>query len=332
MQHGQVPVERRRPQVLVDRVEAGEQLVESLRADGHHRRQPDRGAHRVATTDPVPEAERVGRIDAEGGDLLQVRGDGHEMPRDGVRVAERLDEPRSCGARVGHRLERRERLRGDDEQGLGRVEVAGRLGEVRRVDVGDEAERELASRVVPQRLVRHRGAEVGAADADVDHGADRPAGVAEPRARANGIGEHAASGRAPRGHPARRHGRPRRSDVPRGIRSATWSAGLSSVTLIRSPRNIASIRSGNPRASASRTRSSTVSSRDPLLGVVEIDARRLRRQPLATRRIGREEIAKVQRRDRVSMALERLPLRQRTQGGHTAIFAAPPESAAGAAR
>ena len=51
-----------------------------------------------------------------------------------------------CG--VGHRLERRERLRGDDEQRLRRIEVAGGLGEVGAVDVRDEAERHVAVAVV----------------------------------------------------------------------------------------------------------------------------------------------------------------------------------------
>ena len=50
----------------------------------------------------------------------------------------------------------------------GRVEVAGGLGEVGAVDVGDEAEGQVAVAVVPQRLVGHHRAEVRAADADVD--------------------------------------------------------------------------------------------------------------------------------------------------------------------
>ena len=71
------------------------------------------------------------------------------------------------------------------------VEVAGRLGEVGAVDVGDEAEGHVAARVVAQRLVGHHRAEVGAADADVDHVADRLAGVALPLAGADPLGEGA---------------------------------------------------------------------------------------------------------------------------------------------
>ena len=75
----------------------------------------------------------------------------------------------------------------------GGVEVARRLGEVGAVDVGDEAERQVAPRVVAQRLVGHHRPEVGAADADVDDVADRLAGVALPVAAAHALGE--------RGHP-----------------------------------------------------------------------------------------------------------------------------------
>ena len=54
--------------------------------------------------------------------------------------------PRARRLRVGHRLQRGEGLRGDDEQRLRRVEVARRLGEVGAVDVGDEAEGQVALR------------------------------------------------------------------------------------------------------------------------------------------------------------------------------------------
>ena len=55
--------------------------------DGDHQRQADRRVDGVAPADPLPEAEHVGGVDAEGGDLLGVRADGDEVPGDGV-VAE----------------------------------------------------------------------------------------------------------------------------------------------------------------------------------------------------------------------------------------------------
>ena len=49
-------------------------------------------------------------------------------------------------------------------------------------------------------------------------------------------------------------------EAPRGARSATWRTARSSVTLIFSPRNMASIRSRSPDCSASWTSSRRVSS------------------------------------------------------------------------
>ncbi len=50
------------------------------------------------------------------------------------------------------------------------------------------------------------------------------------------------------------------SDASLGIRRATWSTARSSDTLMWSPRNMASIRSRSPQASASATRRRIVSS------------------------------------------------------------------------
>ena len=49
------------------------------------------------------------------------------------------------------------------------------------------------------------------------------------------------------------------SEASRGMRSATWRTARFSETLIRSPRNMASIRSERPDSSASRTSSVRVS-------------------------------------------------------------------------
>ena len=155
-------------------------------------------------------------------------------------------QPVARGARVGHRFQRREGLRGDDEQRLGRIEIAHRLGEIGAVDIGDEAERHGALAVVPERFVGHHRPEIGAADADVDDVADALAGMALPRAAAHALGEvgHPVEHRMDVGHDIFRH---RRGWTrPRGARSATCSTARFSVTLILSPRNIASMRSRSP--------------------------------------------------------------------------------------
>jgi len=90
---------------------------------------------------------------------------------------------------VGHGFQGGEGLGGDDEQRLRRIQVARRLDEVGRVDIGDEAEGHAAFAVVFQGFVGHHRAEVGAADADVDDVADALAGVAGPGAAAQAVGE-----------------------------------------------------------------------------------------------------------------------------------------------
>ena len=63
-----------------------------------------------------------------------------------------------------------------DHQGLGRVEAGQRLGELGRIDVGGEAQLDLRVERL-QRLPDQPRAEVRAADADVDDGAERLAGA-----------------------------------------------------------------------------------------------------------------------------------------------------------
>ena len=189
-EHRQVALERRGAEVLVHLVEAIQHGSKVLRADREHRRQADGRVHRVASAHPVPEPEHVGGIDAEPGHLFRIRRHRDEMPGHGLGVAaEGLEQPRTRALRVGHRLQRGERLRGDDDERLRRVEVEDRFGEIGAVDVGHEAEGQGAIAVVLQRLVGHHRPEVGAADADIDDVADALSGVPRPRAAADPIRE-----------------------------------------------------------------------------------------------------------------------------------------------
>ncbi len=66
---------------------------------------PMAGVHRVAPADPVPEAEHVGRVDAELRHLLGVGGDGDEVlgrapPASPLSAGQ---QPVARGVRVGHR-------------------------------------------------------------------------------------------------------------------------------------------------------------------------------------------------------------------------------------
>ena len=180
-QHRDVPLQRRLEEVAVDLVRAPEQLEEALEAHRQRDREADRRPARVAAPDPVPELEDIGGVDAELGHGLAVGGQGHEVARHRPLVAEAVEDPPAGGAGVGHGLLGGEGLRGDDEQGPRRVETARRFDEVGGVDVGDETH--VGPVVVrPEGLADHRRAEVGAADAEVDHGRDRLPGEPGPAA------------------------------------------------------------------------------------------------------------------------------------------------------
>ena len=90
---------------------------------------------------------------------------------------------------IRHRLQGRERFRGDDEKGLRRVETLDGFGEVGTVDVGNEAKPHGALAVIFQRLVSHHGPEIRAADAYVDDVVNALAGVSFPGPAPHPVGE-----------------------------------------------------------------------------------------------------------------------------------------------
>ena len=107
----------------------------------------------------------------------------------GLIAAKPLQSPCARGVGVGHGLERGEGFGGDEEEGFVGAEVADGFDEVGAIDVGDEAEGEVALGVVLERFIGHDRAEIGAADADVDDVADALAGVSLPCSAANLVGE-----------------------------------------------------------------------------------------------------------------------------------------------
>src|SRR6185437_5512740 len=86
-------------------------------------------------------------------------------------------------------LERGKGLRGHDEESLRRIKIAERLGEVGRIDIRDESERQLSFAVEPQCLVCHHRAEIRAANPDIDNVTDSLAGVSSPFSLANAVCE-----------------------------------------------------------------------------------------------------------------------------------------------
>ena len=139
---GRFSAERRRAEVLVHRVEAGQHLART-----------GRGRSRSSSTARSPSPASSGRRPSpRSRTCCRCRCRTWRPPRRWSRPRRsawrrrprRRPRPASDQSRavsgVGHRLERREGLRGDDEERLLGVEVAGRLDEVGAVDVGDEAE------------------------------------------------------------------------------------------------------------------------------------------------------------------------------------------------
>ena len=218
----------------------------------------------------------------------------------------RLERPFAGGVGVGHRLQRRERLGRDDEQRLGGVEVVHGLGEIGAVHVGDEAERQVAVAVVLERLVGHDGAEVGAADADVDDVADALAGVALPVAAANPVGKggHLVEDGVDRRHDVFAVHHDRRAF---GARRAVCSTARFSVTLILSPRNMASMRARRPHSSARCSRRLQRLVGDAVLGVIEVEADGLGRQAFAAFGVVGEELAQGKLFDLGIVGFQRFP-------------------------
>ncbi len=190
-QHRHVLGEGRGEEVLVHLIGALEQLHEAVEADRERDGQADGGPHRVAPADPGPELEDVLLADAERhGRRLIGRGGDEVRAHVGVGAGV-VQEPAARGMGIEQRLLGGEGLGGDDEQGGGRVEAAEHLLDMRAVDVGDEVEAEPRMAMLEQRPAGHVGAQVRAADADVDHVLDALPAVARPLAVAHRLGEGA---------------------------------------------------------------------------------------------------------------------------------------------
>ncbi len=188
--HRQVRLERRLEKVAIHGMSAVEHLLEAFHAHAERDREPHGRPKRVAPPDPIPECEHVARVDAEVAGPCRLAGDGHEVTRDGVR-AQPLLQPGAGRVRIAERLLGGERLGDDDEQGRLGLEIRERHGEVAAVHVGDETHRQRRLPARFQGIDGHCRAEIGAADADVDDGADGVSFGAAPCAAAHGFAEAA---------------------------------------------------------------------------------------------------------------------------------------------
>ncbi len=201
-QHRHVGFERRAEEMFVHGARAREQFLEPVHADGDGHGQSHRPPDRIAPAHPVPQREaQLGR-DAEGGCSLGIGGDRGEMFFHRSLAPQRLGEPGFGQIRVGQGLAGGEGLGGDDEQRRLRLRLRQRAREVVRIGIGDKRKRLRRIRLAPERPGEHARAEVGAADADVDHRAHRLAAMAQQALAANGVAEgaHALLGLAHQRH------------------------------------------------------------------------------------------------------------------------------------
>ena len=177
-------------EVFVHGAGAGQQGLEAVHAGGDGDGEADGRPQGIAPPHPVPEFEHVGRIDAERRHRVPVGRQRGEVPRHGP-IPQGAGQPGARRGRVGQGLGGGEGLRRDQEQGGFRVEPVQGPGHMAAVDVGDEMDAKARPVIGRQRLDHHRRAQVGAADADVDHVGDGFPGLSRPRAVAHRVREHA---------------------------------------------------------------------------------------------------------------------------------------------
>ena len=121
---------------------------------------------------------------------MGIRGDRHEMFGDRLDILIQCPEqPFACALCIGHRLERGEGLRGDDEERFSGIEIAASFCEIGPIDIGNKTKREGPFAVVLKGFVGHHRPEVRAPNADVDNVANALAGVALPGAAADPVAE-----------------------------------------------------------------------------------------------------------------------------------------------
>ncbi len=223
---------------------------------------------------------------------------------------------------VRHRLERRERLGRNDEERLGRIEVAHSFREIRSVDVRHEAEVHVARAAGLERLVRHHGPQVRSPDADIHDVADALAGVTQPLPAADPVRE--------RSHPVEHgmHLGHHVDAVDEDRRAARCSQRhVQHGALLGQVDPVAAEHGVDARAQAGLFRKFEQQA-DRVVGgavlrIVQVHTGCLERHAFAAGRVLRKEAAQVPRSDRLAMLLESRPGRQCCHGSNVGHVTCP---------
>ena len=207
--HREVLVGRSGLEMLIHFVSALVELHVVFETDAESNGEADCRPQRVTATHPVPEFEHVSRVDTECCDGFGVGGESHEVLCDGLFVTvESLENCSLSSFGVRHGFKSRECLGSNDEERFFDVHLLERLGHVSAVDVRNKVDfrRSFASNrlfcIRLQSFGDHHRTEVRTADTDVDNVLDGLAGVAQPLAAADEVGEvfHVLENRTNFGH------------------------------------------------------------------------------------------------------------------------------------
>ncbi|GMR55918.1 hypothetical protein PMAYCL1PPCAC_26113, partial [Pristionchus mayeri] len=180
--HRNILLEGRLLEVSIDQIRASQKLLEVVEANVDGDREADGRPEGVTATNPIPELEHVGGVDAELGGLGDVGGEGDEVLRHVGGRGSLGEEPLLGCLCIRDRLLSRERFRRNDEESCLRRETRGHLNDVCSIDVADEVDLG-ADLVVAQGLSHHQRTQIRSSDADVDDISDLLASVASPGAR-----------------------------------------------------------------------------------------------------------------------------------------------------
>ena len=165
--------------MFVHRGRAGQQLNEVVVAHGENDRQTNRRPQGVTATNPVPELEHIGSINAELTNGFRVSGERSKVFCHVFFIACGFQEPVARAVGVGHGFLGGEGFRGHQEQGAFRVHFFQHFSDVSPIDVRNKVHLQMIF-VRAQRLSHHERTEVGAADTDVHHVSNGLAGIAFP--------------------------------------------------------------------------------------------------------------------------------------------------------
>lgn len=176
--------------MLVHGIRTIEQLREVVITDREHDRQTNRRPQGIAPADPVPELKHIGGINTKLSYCIRISGQRGKVLRHMRRVFGRRQEPVTRGMGVSHGFLGGKSFGGDQKQCGFRIQRFQGFGDMSTVNIRDKMHAQMIF-IRTQRLCHHIRAEIRAADTDIHHIGNRPAGIAFPLPADDPLTEHA---------------------------------------------------------------------------------------------------------------------------------------------